>query len=281
MSTLTTHEPARGVLRSRPGRTLTALAARDVLLLRRDVSTFVTRTVMQPLLFVFVFAYVLPTIEGGRSVFSAAGTSFATILVPGLLGTAMILSGIMAVTMPLIFELSYNREIEDRLLAPMRVELLALEKILWGAAQALLAALIVFPAVYFVHAPGQAPQVHVAGWPMFVTVFVFTGLLSSSVGLYLGTLVDVRKINMMFAMITVPVTMLGCVYYPWESLAPIPWLQYAVLVNPLVYASEGLRASLTPALPHMPPYVFLTVLVGGSVLFGLLAVRSFTRRVLA
>lgn len=281
MSALTTPEAVREVPRARPGRTLAALAARDVLLLRRDLFTFLTRTVMQPLLFVFVFAYVLPIIEGGRSVFAASGTSFATVLVPGLLGTAMILSGIMAVTMPLIFELSYNREIEDRLLAPLRVELLAVEKILWGAAQALLAALIVFPAVYFVHAPGQAPQVQVTGWPMFVTVFVFTALLSSSLGLYLGTLVDVRKINMVFAMITVPVTMLGCVYYPWEALHPIPWLQVGVLVNPLVYASEGMRASLTPALPHMPVYVFLSVLVGGTALFGALAVRSFTRRVLA
>lgn len=280
MSALTSERTVEAP-RSRPGRTLVALAARDVLLLRRDLFTFLSRTIMQPLLFVFVFAYVLPVIEGGRSVFSVAGTSFSTVLLPGLLGTAMILSGIMAVTMPLIFELSYNREIEDRLLAPIRVELLAVEKIVWGAAQALLAALIVFPAVYFVHAPGQAPQVHVAGWPMFVVVFVFTALLSSSLGLYLGTLVDVRKINVIFAMITVPVTMLGCVYYPWEALHPIPWLQYVVLINPLVYASEGLRASLTPALPHMPAYVFVSVLVGGTLLFGTLAVRSFTRRVLA
>ncbi len=48
------------------------------------------------------------------------------------------------------------------------------------------------------------------------------------------------------------------------------WLQVLVLFNPLVYVSEGLRAALTPSLPHMPTWAFL----GGMVAFlaGLLAV---------
>jgi ABC-2 type transport system permease protein len=40
--------------------------------------------------------------------------------------------------------------------------------------------------------------------------------------------------------------MFGCAYYPWSMLRPFKVLQYAVLINPLVYASEGLRGSLPP-----------------------------------
>jgi hypothetical protein len=43
-----------------------------------------------------------------------------------------------------------------------------------------------------------------------------------------------------------PITFLGCVYYPWAALTHIKWLQIGVLINPIVYMSEGLRAALTP-----------------------------------
>ena len=40
-----------------------------------------------------------------------------------------------------------------------------------------------------------------------------------------------------------PMMMFGCAYYPWSMLSAFPGLQYAVLINPLVYASEGLRGA--------------------------------------
>jgi ABC-2 type transport system permease protein len=72
---------------------------------------------------------------------------------------------------------------------------------------------------------------------------------------------------------------LGCIYYPWSTLSPIPWLKWAVLVNPLVYMSEGLRASLTPSLPHMPILGFSAALVLGVLGLTLLSLRTFHRRV--
>ena len=51
----------------------------------------------------------------------------------------MMLSGIQAVAMPLIAEFQFSREIEDRLLAPMEIEWLAVEKVVAGTIQALAA----------------------------------------------------------------------------------------------------------------------------------------------
>src|SRR5215467_13067054 len=72
-------------------RTFAAMMAREFRVLRRNaVGTFL-RTVMQPLLFVFVFTYVLPKIGGGFAVAgssaAAGGINFATILVPGLMAS--------------------------------------------------------------------------------------------------------------------------------------------------------------------------------------------------
>ena len=192
--------------------------------------------------------------------------------------------GIMAVTFPLVMEFSWQRTIEDtiedRALAPVPIRVLAIQKIVAGAVQSFIGAVIVFPIVLFVHAAGQAPHVHVTNWALFALILVFASLLTSALGLLLGTIMDPRKMQMLFAVILLPATMLGCVYYPWAALHNIRWLQIAVLVNPMVYMSEGLRAVLTPVLPHMPMWAVLFALVGGTVVFGYLGTRTFTRRVL-
>ena len=59
------------------------LWARDFRVLRREGLAFALRVVMNPLLTVFVFTYVLP--RTGQGFRTATGASFATVLVPGLI----------------------------------------------------------------------------------------------------------------------------------------------------------------------------------------------------
>jgi len=271
-------------------KTFGAMMAREFRVLRRNALATFTRAVMQPLLFVFVFAYVFPKIGGGFNLGGAAaagagaaaqsGVNFATILVPGLMASMLLMQGIMAVTFPLVMEFSWQRTIEDRALAPVPIRVLAIQKIAAGAVQSFIGAVIVFPIVLLVHASGQAPHVHVTNWALFALILVFSSLLTSALGLLLGTIMDPRKMQMLFAVILLPATMLGCVYYPWSALHHIEWLQILVLINPMVYMSEGLRAVLTPELGHMPLWAVLLALVGGTVVFGYLGTRTFTRRVL-
>jgi ABC-2 type transport system permease protein len=258
--------------------TFLAMLGRDVRVLRRQFGQFLTRTIMQPLLFVFVFAYVFPKIgEGFRG--GAGGTSFTTVLVPGLIAVAINFQGIQAVALPLVQEFSVSKEIEDRVLAPVPVWLVGLEKIVAGALQSVIAAAVVFPIVYLVHAHGAAPVVHIHDWPLFLAAIVFASLLAAALGLFIGTVIDPRKITLLFSVVLLPITFLGCVYYPWAELAPLPWLQYLVLLNPLVYMTEGLRASLTPQLPHMAVWASLLALAGGSAALAFVSLRTFTRRV--
>ena len=263
-------------------KTFAAMMAREGRVLRRNMIGTFMRTVMQPLLFVFVFTYVLPKI-GAAGIFgagAAAGTTFATILLPGLMASMLFTQGIMAVTFPLVMEFSWQRTIEDRALAPVPIRVLAIQKIIAGAVQAFIGALIVIPIVLLVHAPGQAPQVNVTNWALLALILAAGSLLTASLGLLLGTLMDPRKMQMLFAAILLPATMLGCVYYPWSALSSIRWLQIAVLVNPMVYMSEGLRAVLTPQTGHLAMWAILLVLVGGTALLGYLSTKAFTRRVL-
>jgi ABC-2 type transport system permease protein len=262
-------------------KTLFAMLIRDLRVLRRNGVNTAIRALMQPLLFVFVFTYVIPTIGGGfRGSALRGGLTFSTILVPGLMAAMLLGQGIMAISFPLMMEFGFTRTIEDRALAPVPIQLLALEKIVFGATQAVIGGLIVFPIVLLVHAATQTPHVHVTNWALLALIMISAAFLDASLGLLLGTVMEPRKMQMMFAVALLPATMLGCVYYPWAALHRIPWLQYAVLINPMVYTSEGLRSVLTPMLPHLPLWAVLSVLMGGAVVVGYLSIQTFTRRVI-
>jgi ABC-2 type transport system permease protein len=256
-------------------RAFIGLLARDTRVLWRDFVPFLLRTVMNPVMFTFVFAYVFPKI--GEGFHSGGSANFGTILVPGLVAVAMIFQGIAAVALPLVNEFGRTREIEDRLMAPLPIAGLALEKIVFGATQSIVAALVVFPVVAVI--PATPVSVHVASWSLLVTVLLLASLISGAFGLVIGTLFRPQQVPLIFSIIVIPVTFLGCVYYPWQLLTPLPVLRYAVLVNPVVYISEGLRGALTPDVPHMHPAVFLGAMVLLLALLGAAAMRLFLRRV--
>ena len=67
----------------------------------------------------------------------------------------------------------------------------------------------------------------------------------------------------------------GCTYYPWSALNSFPILQKAVLINPLVYASEGLRATLAPQFPHLPMLAVLVGLTAFDAVFLAAGLRQF------
>jgi ABC-2 type transport system permease protein len=254
------------------------LMLRDLRVLRREIYAFLARTIMQPLLFVFVFAYIFPRIGQGIGAGGAAGGDevFATVLVPGLVAVAIIFQGIIAVALPLSTEFSGTKEIEDRIMAPVPVQVVAIEKVLFGAAQSVLAGALVLPMVLAI--PSTPVALSVTSWPLLVAVAALAALLSGALGLTLGTFVNPRQIGLMFSLVVLPLTFLGAVYYPWASLDAIPWLQLAVLLNPLVYVSEGLRAALTPSIDTMPTVAFLGAM---AVAFGVLltaGLRGFVRR---
>ena len=125
-----------------------ALMLRDLAVLRKNFIEFVLRTVMQPLLFVFVFTYVFPQI--GQGVGGAGQAEFSSILVPGVIAIACIFQGIQAVALPLVQEFGFTREIEDRVMAPLPVWAVASGKLLAGAVQGLIAAAIVFPLAHWI-----------------------------------------------------------------------------------------------------------------------------------
>ena len=252
-----------------------ALLLRDARVVRKQLPAFLMRTVMQPLLTTFVFAYVFPKI--GQGVGGGRGSDeFSTLLAPGLIGFGLIFQGIQAVALPLVSEFGYTREIEDRVLAPLSVSAVGFAKVVAAAVQAALAALITLPIVLFV----PSTDVHLdVNWPVLLTITPLACLLSGALGLVIGTRVEPRQVSLMFSILVMPMSMLGAVYYPWEALDPISWLKWSVLVNPLIYMNEGLRAALTDV-PHMSLLAVYVALAAFTAVLIRLGLDGFRRRVL-
>ncbi len=262
-----------------------ALLLRDMTVLRKNLKEFIPRTVLQPFLLVFVFTFVFPKIGQGIGASgggSAGAESFATLLVAGVVGITILFQGIQSVALPMVQEFGYTKEIEDRVLAPMPVSLVAFAKVVSGALQGLLAALIVFPIAAVVPANPVHLQI---SWPVLLTLTPLACISGAALGLTFGTRFEPRTVPIMFGVVVIPLTFLGCVYYSWVALTPIKvaglsWLKLLVLVNPLVYMSEGFRAALTNA-HHMSLLAVYGVLTGFTVLFLYFGINGFKNRVLS
>ncbi len=253
-----------------------SLILRDLVVLRKTLKEFIPRTILQPLLLVFVFTYVFPKIgQGVGGTEAAAG--FSTLLVAGVVGIAILMQGIQSVSLPMVQEFGYTREIEDRVLAPMPVWLVAIQKAIWGALSGLFSALLVFPIAAIVPATPVSLDIN---WWVLLTLAPLACYMCGALGLTFGTRFDPRTVPLLFGIIVIPLTFLGCVYYSWSSLESIRWLQILVLANPLVYMCEGFRAALTTS-SHMSLWAVYGALIAFSALFTWLGITGFKRRVLS
>ena len=246
-----------------------SLLRRDVLVARKELVFFLVRTIMQPLLFLVVFGFLMPKM-------SIMSRSYTTTLLPGILAVSLSVSAIQSVALPMVQDFGWTKEIEDRLLAPVPTQLIAAEKIIAGALQGVIAAVVVLPIARLVMGPIPNLTLTHAG---AVAAMLLLGSLSfSALGMWLGTAIAPQQIGLMFSVIIAPMMFFGCAYYPWRGLDVLPVMKYIVLVNPMVYVSEGLRGALTPAVPHMSLPVVSVALILIVSFFWVLGMRSFYKR---
>lgn len=252
-----------------------AILRRDLLVTWREFISFLVQVLVQPLFLLFIFGKVLPGI-------GFASPSFGAVFLPGVVGFTILLTAIQGVTLPLVLDLGFAREIDDRLLAPMPVHLVAIEKIIFAALRGLIAGAVIFPLAYWILGSGYQVRTDEIG--LLIGIMILTAFAGASLGLTLGTLISPEQIGLMFSLILTPLIFLGCTYYPWGTLNSIRWFQIITLFNPLTYASEGLRYAMVPAIQgHTLPTLGLSWILLGLivtiVIFSILGMRTFYKRV--
>jgi len=252
-------------------RAFVAILWRDIFVTGREFWVFLAQVALQPLFMLFVFAKVLGSLN-------YISKDYGHLLLPGIVALTAFLTALQSIAFPLIMEFSWSKEIEDRLLAPLATPLVAIEKIVMAVMRALAAAVLIFPVGALVL--GSAPW-RADGVPLLAVVVVLGAWVGAAIGLTLGTFVPPSKIQVIFAVVLVPLMFTGATQYPWPSLDTLRWFQVVTALNPLTYASEGVRAALVPDVPHIAPWICIVVLLGAGLAFTVAGLKGFQRRAIA
>jgi ABC-2 type transport system permease protein len=267
-------------LRSNARAALTAFLAimnRDLLIIRREVLTFLLQTLIQPLFFLFVFGKVLSTI-------GTAAAGFSVLLLPGIVAFTLLLTAFQATSVDLSRDLGFTREIDDRLLAPLPIALVAVEKVLLAALRGLIAGTVIFPLAFWILGSGYQVRADLLG--ILIGLMVLIALVGAALGLLLSTVMPLDRLPLIFALVLTPLTFTGCTFYPWAALNAIKWFQILTLFNPLTYAAEGMRYAMVPplhgqALSTIAPAWVLLALSASFILCLWGGIRLFHRRVVS
>lgn len=252
-------------------RTFFAILWRDIFVTGRELVPFLAQVVIQPFFMLFIFGKVLGSI-------GYTGSAFTQVLLPGIVALNGFLGALQNTTMPLVLDFSWTREIEDRLLAPIPIPLVAVEKMIFGALRGIISALLMVPIGFLI-----LPEVHwpASAWPGAIVVVILGSLAGAGIGMTIGTLVTPRRINIMFAVILTPLMFTGSTQFPWLALTHVRWFQVVCAINPLTYVSEGMRSLLLPGtVRSLPLWLDLLVTIAACLMFGLLGIAGFMRRAL-
>jgi ABC-2 type transport system permease protein len=250
-------------------RTFFAVLWRDVFVTGRELLPFLAQVVIQPFFMLFIFGKVLTGIGYVQG-------NFVQILLPGIVALTAFLTALQNTTMPLVLDFSWTREIEDRLLAPMPIPLVALEKMVFGALRGIVASLLIIPVGFLILDGINWPA---SVWPGVLGLVVLGSLAGAAIGMTIGTLVNPRRIQIMFAVVLMPLMFTGSTQFPWHGLVHLRWFQVVCALNPLTYVSEGMRSLLLgDEVQSIPLWIDLPVVLGASAIFATIGVKGFLRR---
>jgi len=242
---------------------------RDLYVTWRELPAFLAQVILQPLFLLFVFGYVLKTLNYTQN-------GYTNVLYPGLLALTAVLTALQALAFPLVAEFGWTKEIEDRLLAPMPTSYVVAEKVVFAVLRSLTATLIMIPLGIIIL--GSIPW-HWDLFPLFLAGLVFGALVGAGFGLLMGTFVRPEKISLLFAIVFTPLLFTGCTQYPWPSLDQIRWFQIITLFNPMTYVSELMRGAMVPdEVPHIAPWICIVVLIPAVSVLLAIGTRGFYRR---
>ncbi|MFF5175163.1 ABC transporter permease [Micromonospora sp. NPDC000089] len=248
--------------------TFRAVLWRDMFVTSREVGAFLAQVFLQPLFMLLIFGKVLTDL-------GYASADFANVLLPGIIALNAFLIGLENTALPMVMDFSFTREIEDRLLSPMAIPLVAFEKIVFGAIRGLVAGLVLIPVGMLILG---------VTWPLSTLlpvagVLAAGALVGAAMGLTFGTLVPPHRIQIMFTVTLTPLMFTGATQFPLRALDSLPWFQVVCALNPLTYVSEATRSLVAPpGVESVPLWLDLVVLAGVFVVFTAVGIRGFMRR---
>lgn len=246
------------------------MVKRDLLIQVRDKWEFIFRVAMLPFMLILLYGYILPKI-------GLLPKSFPTQMFPGMVGMSILVTGIHGTAVPLTMDFNMSREIEDRLMAPVNTQVVALAKMFVGIIQSWIGGLIVLPLSLIFMGNSLDLRLNFQSALTLILILLLAAICSAALGLLVGTIIKPSQIAAMFPGFLMPLVFLGAIFFTWDSLTVIPIIKILVLVNPLVYVNEALRAVIAPQIIHMPIVYSILGIILSILIMGYFGGKRFMR----
>lgn len=238
----------------------------------REAGPMIAHTVGQPFFLLLVFGRIMPMVGATQALYPA-------LFYPGVVALNIFLTGVQSITVAMVLDFGTTREIDDRLLAPAPISVVALEKVVFGAMRALIAGLLTIALALLVVGPGF--QMRTDMLLPLLGVLVLIALTSAALGLWIGAALPFDKIWLIFTLVFTVTQFTGCVFFTWRSLDSLKIMQIITLTNPVTFAAEALRATMVSGMATMP--LGWAVVGMGACLVGFLflGLRTFRKRAIS
>jgi len=117
-------------------------------------------------------------------------------------------------------------------------------------------------------------------WLSVLFFMLLTNLLFATTTILIASLVpSMDKFDVVWVRFIFPLWFLGGFQFSWQAIySKSPWLAYVILLNPITYATEGMRAAMLGQEGYLPFWICSTVLLVLLGVVGRVAYVAFKKR---
>lgn len=246
---------------------------RDLYAYCRKSETYVINYgLLYPFTHAYIMGYVLPSVYFGTENSLAATTMFAGTLVINLL----VLCNIINIT--LLFDLENERYI-DYQITILSPRLIIVQRILFTSLFTFTILAPFFPLSKLIL--GSWFVTTNTSWPKLMLITYIGALCCSAYTQWYACIVpSSRSLRSYWMRINFALISFAGFFIPWYVMKQFsPLLGYLLLLNPLLYITEGLRQAILGSDVYLPLWISASMLLFWTILFTLFAWYAFKKRV--
>ncbi|OGN59381.1 MAG: hypothetical protein A3F40_03265 [Chlamydiae bacterium RIFCSPHIGHO2_12_FULL_27_8] len=218
---------------------------------------------------IIIFTYLMPSF--------GLKANYGPFIVIGLI-PLLTLFDVISRVYSLVGDISENKKISFILTLPITSTLaLASIPIGWAAASGIVS-ILVFPIAKII----LYKQLILTNFSFFkfIVAFILSNIMFGFFAFWLASLIkDEKYTSWIWARVVNPLFMLGGYFYTWYSVFDKSEIAgYINLINPLIYTTEAIRASVFGQSGYLNYYVSISAIIGFILIFSIFGIRKIKKR---
>lgn len=253
--------------------TIKSLVDSDMLVFKKNLANKIVDSFVYVTANITVMGYILPTF--------GLAPNFGLFLLASLLPTSGLFQAYPLVA-NLVSDIFGERKISYDLLLPMPSWLVFIRIMISAAIENIIISLCILPfglALLF----NQIAALDVSIIAL-IGMIIMNSIFATALALLTASMISgMHKLSSVWTRFLFPLWFFGGFQFSWEALHTIlPTVSYAILLNPIIFATEGTRDALLgahgPQGPYISTWICIPVLIFCSVIYSTIAIKRLKKR---